>query len=156
MFGLSSIGDTEVSMTFHDLCEQIESDEFYTRLAIASDANLFIKFVEEQPEFEQLVSRLGQHERDQVALAIRVVELLRRPFETRYSRLDDTALAVYIWALHVVSSTYSRDIADALIDAENLWWASRAARRAHHEEIAHSKVGEQTIAPGIRPALLLP
>jgi hypothetical protein len=132
-------------MKLEDLMSEIESDDFFAELAIASDVNLFLRFARKRQVVRSLLTEIWANEKAQRLLAIRVINLLKREYDAAYVRPCDTALAIYVWALSAVQSPYAEAIAAETAASPHLWWAKQVARRVQEARPTRVNVSQGTV-----------
>lgn len=114
-------------MNLQKIMSQIESDEFFAEVAIASDARLFFKFARRKRVVHSLLTEL-QSEIAQNEIVKRVLNLLRQEYDPEYVRPSDVALAIYLWALEYVRSPFASLLATDISSDTSFWWAKQAAK----------------------------
>jgi hypothetical protein len=120
-------------MNLKDAMAQIESDEFFAELAIASDVKLFLKFARQKAPVRSLLRELTS-DAAQISVALRIRSLLDREYDPEFLRPWDTALAIYLWALNAVQSPIAKSLAADAASAPNLWWAKQVAHKVGRQE----------------------
>jgi hypothetical protein len=132
-------------MNLKSLSSEIESDDFFARLAIASDARLFLKFARKFEVTLSLLKAVREDEEAQLFFAKRILELLQLEYDAEYTRPSDTALAIYVWALGDVQSRFARALATEVAQSSNLWWAAQIARRVLRPGYGYANANQGTV-----------
>lgn len=114
-------------MNLQEIMSQIESDDFFAQLAIASDIHLFFRFAKRESVVHSLLTEL-QNETAQNAVVKRALNLLRQEYDPEYVRPSDVALAIYIWALEFVHSPFASLLATGVSSDTSFWWAKQTAK----------------------------
>lgn len=111
------------SVVFH----RIEGFEFATSLGLASSQSAFLRYMDEEPVFRDLVAHLQAQPQDSETIFSRLQGLARTAIDTRYRHPNDTALAAYLRCLDLIGSPYVAPAADLVTEARNTWWSRKVA-----------------------------
>lgn len=117
-------------MSLRDILPVIESHEFAARLNVASDFNTFSAAMAAEESFQAMRRELALADR----IAERVLELLRRRVDVRYENPWDAAIAAYLLALCTSKPELAELVAANVLQASQLWWATKIARHVVSEQ----------------------
>ena len=104
----------------------LESNEFIYKTMVASGTNLFIKIVEMQPEYQELVELVKQDD-NYFHVVYHIKEIFDMDFDEQYEHPMDTPVAVYIIALGEVKPQI--EIMSRILSGTNFFWSRMVIRR---------------------------
>jgi hypothetical protein len=110
-----------------ELIAYIESQGFSARINLASGRNLLIRFLEMDEGVSALVDAIKESSEQALHVLARVEDLSRMKVNPRYENPNDTAMAVYSWALYQSWPDLGRIASIFASSAPGIWWAREIA-----------------------------
>ncbi|MFW9940464.1 MAG: hypothetical protein ACFFFT_05445 [Candidatus Thorarchaeota archaeon] len=106
--------------------KRIESDEFSFNVNISSDLHTFILNIQQEKAVNFLIENLN-HNDIKISILNRIINLANRQVDIRYENPWDSALATYLWILHVCDFDLAQLGAEITLQSQKCWWASKIA-----------------------------
>jgi hypothetical protein len=124
------------------LLTRIESQSLAAQVAVVGGLRPFVRAL----RATEPVRALSAAVRDEKDLAWqvlgRLIELTRLRIDARYENPNDVAMAAYVMVLSAAPSLFAMAV-DAVLSAQNVWWATQLVRASQTEEGTGS--GEETV-----------
>jgi hypothetical protein len=108
-----------------ELFEQIESQEFATRLGLHSGVIQFLRDLARQASVRALTNRMAEDPRCVKATFARLARLADEAIDLRYEHPADTAVAAYLVALRPTSERLYEAARQIVSAMPNTWWARK-------------------------------
>lgn len=115
-------------MNINQVMEKIEDLEFDLRMNIASGYHHFIDILSSDESTVELCSLL--HDTDNTArVARRLLDLSSQVYDLEFENSRDVAIATYLWCVYTIDDNIGKYLAEAVLEARNIWWARLVAER---------------------------
>lgn len=124
-------------MTLKQIFDEIESHKFTALLNVASDLRTFLKITNSENCVRELLNKLD-NTNARHRLIERVNILVNEKIDHRYLNPNDTALAIYIWAMSQKNLNSSKVTAEISVDAPNCWWSDKISGLVLYNYITQS------------------
>lgn len=124
-------------MTLKQIFDEIESHRFTALLNVASDLRTFLKIAKSENCVRELLNKLD-NTNSRYRLIERVNILVSEKIDHRYLNPNDTALAIYIWAMSQKNLNSSKVTAEISVDAPNCWWSDKISGLVLYNYITQS------------------
>ena len=113
-------------MTLHRIFRQIESDEFSLELGLSGSLNRAMTALTRNPRVIELRDVMTNNSTAVHEAATRIMTLLRKKIDLRFTHPDDAAIAAYLMAFNMLSHELGPALRHMVTKHHwNLWWSAR-------------------------------
>lgn len=120
------------------LFTEIEHARTAARVNVASGLRGFLQTLRSVEAVRSLASLARNDRGIAAAVLTRLIELAQRRIDPRYENPHDVGIAAYLLVLSTAAPDLIAIAADAVSEAENCWWAVRAAQSSAQESLKAS------------------
>jgi hypothetical protein len=109
-------------MSIVSLFRDIESPHFSAKVNLASNKNVFYKFLDTDPAVCELIEYARKDKELIKQILSRIEVLSNYSFDIRYENPFDASMAAYGWVLYNSSKDAAKIAAGLLSNAKQIWW----------------------------------